>query len=270
MNKINISISVIISLFVVTIFNGCVKGDFDKPTIKIPTVDFAANMTIAELNTFYSDSMQSAFGLINKDIIIKGIVISSDFTGNIYKKIYIQDETGGMDIELDPAPQSVPYFYNAYKLGQRVYIKCKGMYMGNYGGVPELGYIYNGGIGRMPYSMFSSHLFLDSFPGHPPIPRVVTIPSFSNSMISTLVQIDSVHFATADVGLPFSLSTATTNRTVEDNNGNSFIIRTSSKATFAYKLVPSGTGKVVGILGNFNGTWQLYIRDLNDVIGFIQ
>lgn len=269
MNKIIKKVQILLFVTVIIYLSGCVKGDFDQPPINLPTVDFTANMTIGELNQYYSDSLNSASPvLITKDIIIKGIVVSSDYTGNIYKKIYIQDSTGGMDVELDPTPQATPYFYNAYKIGQRVYIKCKDMYMGNYGGVPELGYLYNGAIGRMPYSMFSTHLFLDSFPGKQPTPNIVTIPSFSNSMISTLIQIDSVHFDSIEVGQPYSLTTATTNRTIKDSNGNSLLLRTSYKATFANQLVPSGTGNIVGILGNFNGTWQLYIRDLNDVKGF--
>ena len=37
---------------------------------------------------------------ITSNIWIKGQVISSDRTGNVYREMYIQDETGGIDIKL--------------------------------------------------------------------------------------------------------------------------------------------------------------------------
>jgi hypothetical protein len=70
---------------------------------------------------------------IEDDIIIKGIVISSDQAGNIYKSLYIQDSTGGLNISLDKTN-----LYTIYKPGQKVYVKCKGLYLGAYGGVVQL------------------------------------------------------------------------------------------------------------------------------------
>jgi hypothetical protein len=40
---------------VAAIFTGCVKGDFDEPPINIPTVDFEANTTIAQLKASYTE-----------------------------------------------------------------------------------------------------------------------------------------------------------------------------------------------------------------------
>jgi len=265
MNKIKNTIFVLLFVTGITFLNGCVKGDFDQPPINIPTVDFQSNMTIAELQNYFADSMNSTFGPINKDIIIQGKVVSSDETGNIYKKIYLQDTTGGLDVELDSKT-----LYSTYKLGQRLYIKCKGMYITNYHGVIEIGGIYSGSVGHLPAPEFNTYIFKDSFPGNPPQPKTTSIPAFSNTLISTLVQIDSVHFVNTDVGLPYADITSTypTNRTIQDNNGNSFILRNSSYATFATEIITADTFNIVGILGNYDGTWQLYIRNLSDVKGY--
>ncbi len=48
---------------------GCVKGDFDEPPINIPTVDFEANTTIAQLKAMYNGTLDS----IKEDIIIKAL-----------------------------------------------------------------------------------------------------------------------------------------------------------------------------------------------------
>lgn len=249
-------------------FNSCVKGDFEQPPVILPTVNFAANMTIAELNQYYRDSLHSASPvLVTKDIIIQGKVISSDEAGNIYKSIYIEDSTGGINIKLDQKE-----IYNLYKLGQRIYIKCKGLYLGNYKGVPQIGYNNSGSIGYIPATLFSTYIFKDSFPGNPIQPKVMSIPNFTLNDISTLIKLDSVHFAPADTMQPFVIPGTPygTDRTIIDKNGNQVVIYTSTYANFATRLVPKGTGSIVAILSYYNGThsYQLYLRDINDVQGF--
>jgi len=249
-------------------FNSCIKGDFEQPPVIVPSVNFEANMTIAELNQYYRDSLHSASPiLITKDIIIKGVVISSDKAGNIFKSLYIQDETGGINIKLDQKE-----IYNIYKLGQRIYIKCKGLYMGNYKGVPQIGYINSGSLSYIPSTLFNTYIFKDSLPGNPPTPRVMNISDFTLNDISTLIKLDSVHFAPADTMQPFVVPGTAygTDRTIIDKNGNSIVIYTSVYADFATALVPKGTGSIVAILSYYNGTnsYQLYLRDINDVQGF--
>jgi hypothetical protein len=263
MNKISKILAVLLLVSGTAFLGGCVKGDFDTPEVITPRAGLVANMTLAEINQFYIDSMASGFDTITSDIIIKGVVIANDESGNIYKSLYLSDGTAGINVAIDQTSM-----YTTYKIGQMVYIKCQGLYLGNYGGTMELGYNNAGVIGRIPSALIASHLFLDSFPQNPPVPKLITIPTFTNAALCTLVKIDSVHFLSTEVGQPYSISTATTNRTLTDLTGNTVILRTSNYATFASTPLPAGTGSVVGILSNFNGTWQLYIRDLNDEIGF--
>ena len=65
---------------------------------------------------------------------IKGQVISSDKTGNIYRELYIQDETGGIDLKLGKSS-----LYSEFALGQWVYVYCDGLTLGAYNGMPQLG-----------------------------------------------------------------------------------------------------------------------------------
>lgn len=71
------------------------------------------------------------------DLYIKGKVISNDEEGNVYKTLYLSDETGGIEIKLgtglflsyptgtyDPETQTMPTHY--------VYVKLKGLFIGNY------------------------------------------------------------------------------------------------------------------------------------------
>lgn len=191
MNKISKITITLLIVFGTAYLSGCVKDKFDAPTFTAPTAGLTSNTTIASINQL-ADSFASvtpAFGVINKDMIISGIVVGTDESGNIYKNLYIEDNTGGLDIAIDESD-----IYTTFRLGQKVYVKCKGLYIGNYGGVPELGYISDGAIGRIPIIFIKDHFFLDGAPGNPPVPKTTSIPLFTPSANSTLIRLDSVHF----------------------------------------------------------------------------
>ena len=78
--------------------------------------DITPTHTIKELVSLYTPGKPV---VINDDIVIAGRVISSDKSGNFYKQIFIQDETGGIEIKLGKNS-----LYNEYKPGQMVYVKC--------------------------------------------------------------------------------------------------------------------------------------------------
>jgi hypothetical protein len=244
-------------ILAITVSQSCIKEEFDKPPINIPKVDFESNTTIAQLKSLYTGNLDS----IADNVIIQGIVIGHDESGNIYKTLYIRDNTAGIQVSLDKTG-----LYNEYKLGQRVFIKCQGMYIGKYGGMQQLGYIYNNSIGRLPAILIPNHLFKDSLPGPAPQPTLLTIPGINTNQIGTLIRLDNVYFETP--GVPFAESTATTNRNLKDADNNTLIVRTSNYADFASTLLPQGVGSVVGILSIFNSDYQLYIRDIKDLIGF--
>ena len=71
---------------------------------------------------------------ITQNIWIKGQVISSDQNGNVYRELYIQDETGGIDVKIGKSS-----LYSDFKLGQWVYVRCASLTLGSYSGMPQLG-----------------------------------------------------------------------------------------------------------------------------------
>lgn len=86
--------------------------------------------TIKELKSMYRNK---PLEIVNK-IWVKGQVISTDVTGNLYKELYIQDETGGIVLKLGKSS-----LYSEYKLGQWIYVLCKDLTLGAYSGMPQLG-----------------------------------------------------------------------------------------------------------------------------------
>jgi len=265
MNKFS-KIFVILSVFSGILFlNSCVKENFDPPPFVTPHVNFSSNTTIAALQQYYVDSIPIVegvpFGIIDDDLIVEGVVVATDESGNFYKQLIIEDATAGLQIQIDQTS-----LYNSYRLGQRIFIKCKGLYLGEYGDNMQIGYNNNGVIGRIPAVYIKDHIFCEGLPGTVPAPTVVTIPALSSANLNMLIKLDSVHFT--DAGQTFSSATSTTNHNILDENSASLIMRTSNYASFAGNSIPYGIGSVTGVLSIFDGDFQFYIRDLNDLQGF--
>ena len=115
----------------------------------------AVHITIAELkfafgdisntgvNSAWSNTKYKLIGkdiFENEDVYIKGVVTSDDTEGNVYKSLYIQDETSGIELKLN---NNVGI---RYKKGTWVYVRLTGLYLGNYrmmlslGGAPSESY----------------------------------------------------------------------------------------------------------------------------------
>jgi len=255
LRKIWVLLLVVPAIFI----SGCTKK-FDVPPVEIPKFDLPSGATIISIRQLKAMHSAGGFESITDNLYVTGKVISSDETGNIYKEMFIQDTSGGLLISLDNTS-----LYTTYRLGQRIYVKCQGLYLGEYGGLVQLGASVGGAIGRIADPVIKQYLFLDSIPGAIPAATVITIPTITPDKYGMLVELQNVHFV--EVAQLFSLSTASTNRTISDG-ANNLIMRTSNYATFATTSIPSGVGTIYGILGFFSPDNQLMIRDLNDLVGF--
>lgn len=82
-------------------------------------------------NTIYKLIGEDVF--VGHDVYIKGKVTSDDTEGNVYKSLYIQDETTGIELKLN---NNVGV---RYKKGSWVYVRLTGLYLGNYRMMLSLG-----------------------------------------------------------------------------------------------------------------------------------
>ena len=135
---------------------GCYESYTDVPAREPITSDKefeemfpeAVHITIAELkyafgpisntgvnsgwgNTIYKVVGEDIFP--DMDVYIKGKVTTSDEQGNVYKSLYIQDETSGIELKLN---NNVGV---KYKKGTWVYVRLNGLYLGNYRMMLSLG-----------------------------------------------------------------------------------------------------------------------------------
>jgi hypothetical protein len=189
---------------------------------------------------------------------LRAVIIANDISGNIYRQIYIADETGGINIGIDQNS-----IYASNRVGQEVFIKLKGLASVIYGGELQIGYrgTY---ANRIPWEIYREHLFFNGFPDATSVrPRVVTIPQITDNMVNTLVELRNVSFVNA--GGNFTTGNATTEEMIIDSGGNTIAVRTSSYCDFAADRLPYGQLTLVGILGRYNGSWQFTLRDKNDI-----
>jgi hypothetical protein len=232
-------------------------------------------VSISWLKNWYLDTQTADTLKITSDFIIEAIVSATDESGNIYKTLYLQDNTGGITVSLNQSQ-----LYTTFRLGQKVRIICKGLYLGTYGTAIQLGCIYMGTIGRIPATLISSHLLIDGIPGPPPQPVIIDaghLPDLTTltNLVSSLVSLHRVSFP--DAGLPFCIPDySSTSRAIGDSTGtaitnpNVWVVYTSMYANFGQHLLPAGVGTLQGILNVYNGKFEIVVRDSTDLINFHQ
>lgn len=242
------------------------------------------NMTIAEFKAKHWRDVVNYADTVTEDEIIHGWVVSSDESGNIYKTLYIMDESGaGLTISINENN-----LYKTYSLGQEIILRMKGYYVGKYVGQQQVGYPqwYSMGnaweMGFLPVAMWAE---MSELIGTPDASRVQPLDldladvcgkTDRETLLKyqgALVRLSNVSFAEANGVKTFAEGNTTTNRYLVDADGNEIVVRNSNYATFASDILPSGDLTVTGILSfratreNAAGNWQLFLRDRDDVEG---
>lgn len=244
-------------------FTSCFS-EHDTP--KAPDTQLSANITIRELIDRFGKYSYTA---LDSAWYIEGVVVANDVSGNIYKKIFLQDETAGIDIEIEMTNN-----HHKYPVGQRLVISLKGLAMGLYGGQPQIAAQGNNVAERLYEPECDEHFFRKGFASaqNMPEPMLTTLHYLDfrpASYIGSLVQLDSVYFE--DAGNTFATPGDAgngSNRNLLDKFGNSIVCRNSTKSLFANDTLPAGYGSVRAIVGIYNGTLQLSFRDRDDIFGF--
>lgn len=236
---------------------------FDEPPAYVPP-NITADFTISDLKTMH------AIGNIEQitiDKTISGVVIADDESGQFYKTIVIEDSTGGIAVKLDGYD-----LYTKYPIGRKVFIKVKGLYIGDYNRLIEIGGgVDNSGsrpqIAGIASSLFDSYIVKGTL-NNVVEPKVVKVADLNDSYQNTLIELDSFEFASTDTSKTFadtSLNSSAVNFTIKSCEGENIILRNSSYADFAGYNVPNGNGNITAVYTVFGSTKQLNIRDTSDV-----
>ena len=272
--------TIIAAALIATCFiSGCVKGKFDSPPDNTHyDPNLPVTMTIAafkNLNGIYNNTTGGDTTLITDDITISGVVVADDRSGNFYKQIVIDDGTGGLFVDVDQYS-----LFSNFPVGRKIYIKCKGLYLGYNGGTAELGgsiterLALNGITG----AQINDHIVKGPVDNALPDTAVTldavkaitaaTVTGFNRNLVGRLITINDVQFS--DPNATYADPNVTTNRTITDCVGSktTLVVRTSNYANFQAVPVPQGKGSITGIFTLYQSssyTPQLVIRDTSDV-----
>ena len=262
-------------LFMTAVTTGC-HEDFDNPPMVVPKATHTPNTTIADLKAKYWQEGRNFCDTIKDDVVIHGWVSANDNSGNIYKVMYIQDETGGIGISIDANSLAT-----TYRVGQEIVLNLKDRWIGKYNGQYLLGYPEwyaaqsTWEAGRMQLEIFKEFCEINGLPTVENVnPIDCKITDFQGKTDTEtqlkysgqLVTIQGLTWDGADGTLTFSEPSATTTRIVRDADGNQMSVTNSNYADFHSEVLPVTEGNLTGVLvltGSDN--WQLYLRDLDDV-----
>lgn len=201
-------------------FQPVFTGKYEDPDPqKIYTdADFGKFMTIAEVKDMYKTNGSKPYK-VEKNCVIKGQVTTSDQVGNLYKSLYIQDETAGIEIKIGKNG-----LYNEYKLGQWLYIDCSGLTVGDYNGMINIGYEdptgqYETGYLEHAY-IIDNHIFKGEYaePVKPVVVKEADLHKKEN--LGRLVTIENLKYGNHI----FILAYVDPNKDRKDYNGNGIFI----------------------------------------------
>lgn len=265
MNKIFKLMTVVLLVAAAGTFSACKKSFDNPPGAADPNI--VANTSIKSLKALHT--FAGAYDIITSDLIISGVVVADDKSGNLYKQLFIQDATGGLQVLLDATN-----LYGNYPVGRRIFIKCKDLCISDYNGTMQLG-VKATVAGQpsqegIPGNLISRYVVGGSI-NNPVIPIAVTQNQLGTNMqdqyLGSLIELDGYEFGDTTVTFAdTSVYKSTVNLDIKNCAGQNIIIRTSAYANFAGKKVPGGNGKVIALYTTFGSTKQLILRNSEDVM----
>lgn len=268
----NFRILAVLAIIGITLFSCVQDDDFSTPEIdynELEGVD--VNTTIGEVKDIFTGGnpayiTSNSTGDVSEEMWMEAYVVSSDEKGNFYKTLVIQDSFENPEDGISISTE-VTDIFSTLQPGRKVYVRVDGLYVGEYAGLPTIGVLEANEIGRMSVGEFSSRV-RRSMVKENLVPNIVEINDLSENNLNTLIQLDSVQFATSEINGVYGEegTTASVNKTIENCDGDQIILRNSGFASFSQLPIPDGNGSLVAVFSTFNDDNQLFIRSTEDVM----
>ena len=243
----------------------CRKDKFDDPKqiTEDPNLD---TISIGRLKAMYSGGSPIT---ITDSVTIAGIVVGNDISGNIYEELFIDDGNQGLPVLIDRSA-----LYGDFPVGRKIYIKCKGLVLGAYGGMTQLGGYANGvSVEGIPSGLITKYIVkgptgynVDTL-----TQTITNINSLNDAYLGRLIKLVDVEFDDASAGVPFADINLPQPGTGERYLrtcaalGTTITVRNSAYSKFASLNTPKGNGIAYGIYTKYNSEKQLLLRDVTDL-----
>ena len=231
-------------------------------------------MTISQVKNFFVDGEVNQ---IESNLVVRGYVSSSDFTGNFYKEFYMQDEienpTSGIKVSINQVDS-----YNQFNVGREVYIKLQGLSVGetNSGdGVIAIG----GGANQYGDELSeitennASSCILRSNNSYSLVPLALNLSAINDMHIGMYVSGLSAQFSGSLSGLTYvdPQEDYDTQRDLESCvDSGTLKLETSAFSSFNDKMLPTdGSGTITGIITkDYFGDNRVMMLNTTDDVDF--
>lgn len=268
-NKIYGFLSFLMIAFTIT---SCVEdGQFSVPNLNIEEPNITPNSSIMAIKTALEQEYNSSGDLVytffeneNNPTYAEGYVVSSDATGNFYKKLIIQDKpenpTAGIEIVLNQTSLS-----ETYDVGTKVYIKLDGLsvsyddgesanFISPTNGIPGkyvLGMLAGDQVDDIPSTSIKNHIFRSATVAEI-IPTTIQLADITGAHVNTMIQLPSAQFLKSDLTKTFAGEPNDEFdgfRTIfECDTEKTIPLQTSTFASFKSNVVPEGKGTFTAVL----------------------
>lgn len=208
---------------------------------------------------------------ITEDIVIQGFVTANDQSSNLYKMIYVEDESAGIAVNINSLDL---YQDERFQIGNKIKISLKNLYVGDSNGAIQLGGIYQNKIGQIPEGEIYKHFFVLSDSKIKIQPTIKKIQNLTFDDVGKILKIKDLQFVSSDLGKTYAQGNPITTRKLEDCEGNQIFLATNPRADFGNSAIPllaknekvkEGNGDITAILGYYRGNYQLWIQSLHHI-----
>ncbi len=188
--------------------------------------------------------------------MIQGWVTANDRYGSFPYTIWLEDDTGGLALKVGGEDLFVDY-----PVGQRLTVRCRGLVLGGYGGEVSLGAESSeSGYQNAFIPQKERKWYLQGDEELEVLyPTTWKIEELTPAKVGTYVAFERLQFIEEELALAWCDPQVDTYRHLVNAHGDTLSVRTDWQADFADRILPQGSGYIEGILGYFNGRYQLRV-----------
>jgi Family of unknown function (DUF5689)/Domain of unknown function (DUF5017) len=232
----------LLALSVIALFGGC-KKEFDSPPKQVLATGDV--LTIAELKALWTGASVH----FEQPTSVYAVVTADENNGNLYKTVFVQDQTGGLQLRLLTS--------GGLYQGDSVRIALQGTALGQYQGQWQLDSV------NADVNVVKQATLVNVQPRVTTVAEILANPQWQ----CTLLRVTDVEFSCADLGQTWAdpIAQSSANRTLTSCAGDQIILRSSGYSNFAGQAVPLGHGAITCVLGVFGATPQLTVRSMSEV-----
>lgn len=215
--------------------------EFDTPPVQ--SLPEGSVITVQELRDLFAGSEVR----FSEPKSVYGVVTADETSGNLYKSVYMQDHTAAINLR-------IPFSGGLYQ-GDSIRIYLPGTILSSYNGMLQLDSVdVDNNVVKQAVNVFKA-------------PELVTIPQITSATQAKLIRLEDVEFKSSELSFTYSdpINQSTQNRILVDCDDNEVLVRTSGYANFAGEAIPLGNGDFVAVVSEFQGTMQLYIRNIDEI-----